>query len=148
MKTHYQVLRVTEDAPIELIDASWRVLVRRFHPDNGPEASHEKTVRVNQAHDVLSDPKKREAYDAELALERAQRKPRPVDNPTRAAYPPAYPDAYPGIQFSPVDIKNVFQEAMTEGLLGAVENAGAKVLDHLVNTNPILAHYLKRKRGA
>lgn len=144
-RTHYQVLHVTEDASQELIEASWRGLVRRFHPDSGREASHEKMILVNAAHDVLSDPAKRTEYDAELATERVNNRPKPVDH-NRAAYPPPYPEAYPGIQFDPLELANVAREAMTDGLLGAAHAAGQAVVDHLAERNPILKAFLKRRK--
>jgi curved DNA-binding protein CbpA len=65
--THYEVLHLTADAPIEVIRASYRKLLQRYHPDKGTvsHADAERiTARLNEAWNVLSDPARRAEYDA------------------------------------------------------------------------------------
>jgi DnaJ-class molecular chaperone len=76
MSTHYESLHVTEDAPDEVIRASYRALSLKHHPDQAGERpqSKWKMQRINDAYAVLSDIQKRADYDLSL---RQQRNPRP-----------------------------------------------------------------------
>jgi curved DNA-binding protein CbpA len=71
-KTWYSMLGVSERASEEVIRAAWRSLMQRHHPDRNHEpGSAERAKLVNVAYQVLSDPERRAAYDAELACQRA-----------------------------------------------------------------------------
>lgn len=76
MPTHYENLHVTEDAPDEVIRASYRALSLKHHPDKAGDrpASKWKMQRINDAYAVLSDGDRRAGYDAEL---RRARQPQP-----------------------------------------------------------------------
>lgn len=72
MTTHYDILEVAEHASPEVIEAAWRVLVRRYHPDvNEGSEAQEKIRLVNDAHTVLSDEQKRRTYDLQMRADRA-----------------------------------------------------------------------------
>jgi molecular chaperone DnaJ len=62
---YYEVLGVKRDAKPEEIKKAYRRLARKFHPDVNPgdKASEERFKLTTEAHDVLSDPKKRTVYD-------------------------------------------------------------------------------------
>src|SRR5215203_358993 len=62
---YYQILGVHRQAEPEVIDAAFRAMARRFHPDRnvGDRSASERTRRVIEAHAVLSDPEKRRAYN-------------------------------------------------------------------------------------
>ena len=64
MKDYYDILQVDPAAGPEVIDAAYRRLVRRYHPDvyTGGDAT-ERLRELNEAHGVLSDPAKRALYD-------------------------------------------------------------------------------------
>ena len=62
---YYQLLGVSRNASDDDIKKSFRRLAMKYHPDrnrDNPEAE-EQFKKVKEAHDVLSDPKKRSAYD-------------------------------------------------------------------------------------
>lgn len=62
-KDYYSVLGVSEKASPEEIDRAFRSEARKRHPDGG--GSEEEMKSLNEAHDILSDPEIRKAYDAE-----------------------------------------------------------------------------------
>src|SRR5688572_2315356 len=63
-KDYYKILGVGRDASAEDIKRAYRKLARQFHPDkNKARGAEEKFKEVNEANEVLSDPKKRSAYD-------------------------------------------------------------------------------------
>jgi molecular chaperone DnaJ len=61
----YQILGVKRDAKPEEIKKAYRRLARKYHPDVNPgdKAAEERFKTITEAHDVLSDPKKRGVYD-------------------------------------------------------------------------------------
>jgi DnaJ-class molecular chaperone len=62
-KDYYGVLGVSESATAEEIKKTYRKLAFQYHPDKNP-GSEEMMKEINEAYAVLSDKKKREAYNA------------------------------------------------------------------------------------
>jgi len=61
---YYKVLEVGRDAKPEEIAKAYRRLARKYHPDVCKEpGAEEQFKRINEAHQVLSDPEKRRRYD-------------------------------------------------------------------------------------
>src|SRR5919108_3584652 len=63
-KDYYKILGVSRDASAEDIKRAYRKMARQYHPDkNKAKGAEEKFKAANEANEVLSDPKKRQAYD-------------------------------------------------------------------------------------
>src|SRR3954449_243752 len=62
---YYEILGIKRDAKPDEIKKAYRRLARKYHPDVNPgdKASEERFKAMSEAHDVLSDPKKRSVYD-------------------------------------------------------------------------------------
>ena len=61
----YGILQVHPKAEKEVIDAAYRKLAAKYHPDVSQVSdASERMKQINTAYEVLSDPVKRAAYDA------------------------------------------------------------------------------------
>ena len=73
-ETHYQVLSAHPESSQAKIRKRYLMLVKQFHPDHaapGMQAhAHEAFTRINEAYHQLSDPHRRDAYDAQLEQKR------------------------------------------------------------------------------
>ena len=65
-ESYYELLQVSENADQEIIQAAYRRVMLRHHPDrsNEPNAA-EMTQRLNDAYSILSDPARKAQYDRE-----------------------------------------------------------------------------------
>lgn len=74
IRTHYDNLKVSRDAPIEVIQAAYRSLALKHHPDRtgGAPESDATMKAINAAYEVLSDPVARARYDQSMGTEPAQ----------------------------------------------------------------------------
>ena len=61
----YKILKISRDAPDEVIRAAYKVLASKYHPDKNPgdEASARMMQHVNDAYALLSNPIRRGEYD-------------------------------------------------------------------------------------
>ncbi|HEU4573090.1 MAG TPA: DnaJ domain-containing protein [Candidatus Limnocylindrales bacterium] len=85
----YKVLQVDPEADLDVIQAAYRRLASRYHPDHAdaPDAAA-RMVLLNQAWEIVSDPGRRAELDAARVADAARRAESrlPVD-PERAARP-------------------------------------------------------------
>jgi molecular chaperone DnaJ len=85
----YKVLGVARDAKADEIKKAYRRLARKYHPDVNPgdKSAEERFKLITEAHDILSDPKKRSVYDrfgqySDNLADAAARGPQPGTGPT------------------------------------------------------------------
>ena len=79
---HYKVLQVDPEAEDEVIQAAYRRLARKYHPDVASDpAAADRMAAINAAWAVLRDAAGRAAYDLERA--RLARRAEPAGQPAR-----------------------------------------------------------------
>jgi hypothetical protein len=70
-RTLYQTLQVDPDADPEVIEAAFKRLAMKYHPDRSSDPDAPARMReILEARDVLGDDRKRRAYDASLGIMR------------------------------------------------------------------------------
>jgi curved DNA-binding protein CbpA len=149
MKNSYDLLQVSHTASTEVIDSAWKALIRQCHPDSAGDNPkrkseyEERSRELNQAHDVLTDKKKRAGYDASLQFEKFRKAPQ-----TQGINPDAYPSPYPGVPHVRFDPKDIFEEFVTAAdLPRAIETAFNQacqaVMAKVVRENPIIGKILE-----
>ena len=100
MRNHnrlYNLLNVLPDADQVVIEAAYKALIKRHHPDihsGGATVGERTAAELNQAYQTLRDPDRRAAYDAD---ERARQE-RHRAELARAFQPPA---SRPGLPSPP-----------------------------------------------
>jgi TolB protein len=94
---HYEILQVSPSAEPEVIEAAYKKLAQKYHPDrNKSPAAEEMMKKINVAHDVLGDPTQRKRYHAEWLQKRENKtsstrtrppaRPKPVVRPLRIRF--------------------------------------------------------------
>lgn len=112
---HYERLRVSRDAPLEVIRAAYRALAAKHHPDRHgqSEGANFDMALLNGAYEVLSDSIARAQYDAELRASEAGRSARS----NRPAGKPGSSDGgAPEFSFSADSLAGDAAQAPAEGL--------------------------------
>lgn len=64
-KDYYKILDVDPSATQDQIKSAYKKMAMKYHPDRNPDnkEAEERFKEVNEANEVLSDPKKRQSYD-------------------------------------------------------------------------------------
>lgn len=65
-KDYYQILGVDKNANEDDLKKAYRKMALKWHPDRNQDKkaqAEEKFKEINEAYEVLSDPKKKEIYD-------------------------------------------------------------------------------------
>src|SRR5215212_1469267 len=78
---HYELLQISRSAEMETIRRVYRLLARRWHPDNARTGDALQFRAIHEAYLVLSDPVKRAEYDATFERHRRMRTPVAVKEP-------------------------------------------------------------------
>ena len=68
---HYEVLQVSQAADGETIERVYRLLAKRYHPDNSGSGDVDQFTAVQRSYDVLSHPEQRAAYDVKYDEEKS-----------------------------------------------------------------------------
>ena len=66
---YYDILEISQNASPEVIQNAYKTLAKKYHPDvyQGNKAEAEERMKLlNEAYEVLSDPKKRMEYDSKI----------------------------------------------------------------------------------
>lgn len=64
---YYKILNVEKNASLNEIKNSYRILAKKYHPDLNKSEEAEKIFKdIVEAYEILSDEKKRKAYDDSL----------------------------------------------------------------------------------
>jgi curved DNA-binding protein len=70
---YYEILQLNPHADQDTVERVYRLLAKKYHPDNTQTGDVEKFRNLTDAFRVLSDPVQRAAYDATYDGERSQR---------------------------------------------------------------------------
>lgn len=68
----YEVLQLSPNATAETIERVYRLLAKRYHPDNQATGDIEQFSKLQQAYEVLSDATQRAQYDVRYDEERGE----------------------------------------------------------------------------
>lgn len=115
MHTHYDNLKVSRDAPPEVIRAAYKSLSQKYHPDRHADSDEANRIMrlLNAAYEVLRDPARRAEHDQWIAAQekreaeqkqrraQAQRAAAAAQAQRRATQPPPRPAARPAPQPAP-----------------------------------------------
>jgi hypothetical protein len=67
----YEGLQLSPNADMETVERVYRILAKRYHPDNLETGDVERFSEISNAYAVLADPEKRAAYDVRYGENRA-----------------------------------------------------------------------------
>ena len=70
---HYEVLQLNQNADAETVERVYRILAKRFHPDNASSGDEDRFREVHEAYEVLSDPERRAKFDVRYDEQRGLR---------------------------------------------------------------------------
>jgi hypothetical protein len=97
-RTHYDNLKVSRDAPAEVIRSAYKALANKYHPDrnHGSERALRAMQAINTSFEVLNDPVKRKAHDEWIdrktghsaSAPNTATRPAPQQEPFRPSPPP------------------------------------------------------------
>lgn len=69
VRDYYETLQVTPEAEPEVIEAAYKRLAFKYHPDRNPGSADAKMRDLNEAYETLRDPQRRQHYDQQRNAE-------------------------------------------------------------------------------
>ena len=60
---NYEILQVSQTADTETVERVYRLLAKRYHPDNAETGNASRFTQVHTAYKILSNPERRAEYD-------------------------------------------------------------------------------------
>ncbi len=114
---YYALLGVRRNASLKEIRGAYRKLARKYHPDLNPgdKSAEEKFKQIQEAYEVLSDPKKRQMYDRlGFYAENPQAGPPGAAGPARDAQ-----FDFGGFEFDPAAAGSSFRDLFSQFFRGA-----------------------------
>jgi hypothetical protein len=103
-RTHYDNLKVSRDAPPEVIRSAYKALANKYHPDrnHGSERALRAMQAINTSFEALDDPVRRKAHDEWIDRKTGQTtsnpytapRPAPQSEPPRSSPPPQREPTY------------------------------------------------------
>jgi curved DNA-binding protein CbpA len=108
---YYKTLQVDPAADPEVIEAAYRRLARKFHPDTNPAPdANARMAALNEAYAVIGDPQQRADYDLRRRIGvRAARPPAAAPRPSE----PVHPDPDERIAARVAELRRRQQQAAT-----------------------------------
>jgi hypothetical protein len=92
VRTHYDNLKISQDAPPEIIKAAYRALSQKHHPDRNGSTSESQNIMkiINRSYDALSDPESRIKHDEWISQQESPEihTKTPEKNSTKVEFPP------------------------------------------------------------
>jgi len=73
LRDYYEDLNISPNADSETIDRVFRLLAKRYHPDNQVTGNADAFNRISTAYKVLADIEKRASYDAQYEAVKAKK---------------------------------------------------------------------------
>lgn len=71
-RDYYEDLQLSSNADSETIERVYRVLAKRFHPDNQTAGNADRFNQISEAYRILRDPESRAAYDVQYDRRRQE----------------------------------------------------------------------------
>lgn len=69
-KNYYDILQINRNASPEIIEKAYKTLAKKYHPDlqteENKKQAEEILKEINEAYEILSEPEKKQIYDASL----------------------------------------------------------------------------------
>jgi len=69
---HYETLQLSPNAAADTVERVYRMLAKRYHPDNAETGDATRFAEVRRAYELLSNPARRAAYDVKYDENRSE----------------------------------------------------------------------------
>ena len=81
MRDHYEILGVSASSETEVVEAAYRALMKKYHPDVSRSTDRERAAQINVAYETLRDPVKKAAYDRDRERNKTRGESRSAPSP-------------------------------------------------------------------